>query len=419
MSLDSGLGAVAGLQSIGISADFRRNPQRKDLALIVAPEGSLATAVFTQNKFCAAPVLISKNHIKAMNDKALASQPAGDFRALIINSGNANAATGQPGLEAATKTAQIVAQNIGCEPHQILVASTGVIGQQLGIENFATGVPQALALLNQENGDAITAAEAIMTTDTVPKTASTTFGGAQSDGVEVSYSIGGMAKGSGMIEPNMATMIAVLATDAMVTREAAEKALQAAVGQSFNKVTIDSDTSTNDSAFFIATGAIAKKTINATCPLYQAFEDALTTVCQDLAYQIAKDGEGATKVITVVVNNANTAADADAAARAIANSPLVKTAVAGRDANWGRVAMAVGKSSARFNQEDVDISIMGMEVCQSGLAVPFSEQQALQLFAENDEIVIEVSLGAGEHSTKIWTCDLTHNYITINGDYRT
>jgi glutamate N-acetyltransferase/amino-acid N-acetyltransferase len=344
-------------------------------------------------------------------------------RAIVLNSGNANAVTGEQGMRCALHSAGIVAQHLGCEPHQVLVASTGVIGVPLAEDSFLTGIPLAVAGLGAADGTAHTsgldAASAIMTTDTHPKQVAVTFTATQSDGTEVTYTIGGMVKGSGMIQPNMATLLGVLATDAWLTQEAADLALRQVMGVTFNKVTIDSDTSTNDSVYLLATGASAGKTINPTCPLFAPFVSALQALCEDLARQIAADGEGATKLVTIDVSGALDDADADLAGRAIANSPLVKTAIAGHDANWGRVAMAIGKSGARFRQEDVDITIMGLPVCRLGLPVPFDEDEALRRFDEYVEVVIEVGLGAGEGHARLWTCDLTHGYITINGDYRT
>jgi glutamate N-acetyltransferase/amino-acid N-acetyltransferase len=470
-SLPGGLGAVPGIRLSGVFAGFRRNPQRKDLALLVAPVGSRAAAVFTQNRFAAAPIKISREHLQAQiqaelpfdnqeaatapsaaplgaasavattspvsgtvdtvgtpsstNDTvaAAASVTPATFRALLINSGNANAATGEPGYRSAARSCQLLAETLGCSPQQVLVASTGVIGEPLGSEPFEKGIPLAWAQLGRDDGSdhaaALAAAEAIMTTDTRPKQAALSFRGIQSDGTEVSYRIGGMAKGSGMIQPDMATLIAVLATDAMLSREAAEEALTKACSLTFNRVTIDSDTSTNDSAFLIATGASAGKTIVPGCPLYEPFLQALIGVCERLAYQIVQDGEGATKVINVQVKDAATSEDALRAARAIANSPLVKTAVAGHDANWGRIVMALGKSGACFEQNRVCVAILGIEVCQDGLAVPFDEAAAQRAFATRDEVLIEVWLGAGRCAARVLSCDLTRGYIDINAHYRT
>jgi glutamate N-acetyltransferase/amino-acid N-acetyltransferase len=422
--VEGGLGAVKGLRCAGISAGFRRNPERRDLALVVAEKPAVATGVFTQNLFCAAPVTVSRQHLArlAMEDADNPRDGTG-ARAIVLNSGNANASTGEPGLETAIQTAHIAARHLGCEPHQVLVASTGVIGVPLMTDTFVTGIPLALAELGAADGTAFAAghaaASAIMTTDTRPKQAAVTFTATQSDGSEVTYIIAGMAKGSGMIQPNMATLLGVLATDAWLTQEAIDLALKQVMDVTFNKVTIDSDTSTNDSVYLLATGATAGRTINPTCPLFAPFVFALQTLCEDLARQIAADGEGATKLITITVTGALDDSDADLAGRAVANSPLVKTAVAGHDANWGRVAMAIGKSGARFQQKDVNISIMGLPVCHHGLPVPFDEADALQRFERDTEILIDINLGAGEGAARLWSCDLTHGYISINGDYRT
>ncbi|MDR2671971.1 MAG: bifunctional glutamate N-acetyltransferase/amino-acid acetyltransferase ArgJ [Coriobacteriales bacterium] len=418
----AGLGAVKGIRCAGVSAGFRKNPQRKDLALITAPAGSVAAGVFTQNRFSAAPVQVSRQHLALMQTGGPDAQNP-DFRALLINSANANAVTGLVGLATAQVSCRITADALGVRPEQVLVASTGVIGVPLEQETFIQGVPLAIAALGRADGTdtqaGLAAAEAIMTTDTRPKQAAQRFSATQSDGTEVTYTVGGMAKGSGMIQPDMATLIAVLATDALLTTEAVQQALTEAMAVSFNKVTIDTDTSTNDSAFLIATGATRGKTINPTCPLYEPFVEALSAVCQDLAYQIVKDGEGVTKVITVELSGAASAHDADAAARAVANSPLVKTAIAGRDANWGRIAMALGKSGVSFSPQDVNIRIAGLVVCEDGLPVNFDEAEMLNRLEDFEEIVIAIDLGAGDFVTRIWGCDLTHGYITINGDYRT
>jgi len=407
-----GLGAVKGIRCAGVSAGFRRNPARKDLALVVAEKPAVAAGVFTQNTFCAAPVTVSRSHLAKGEG----------IKAIILNSGVANAATGEPGIQTAIASAQIVAKHLNCEPHQVLMASTGVIGVLLPEEPFVAGVPLAIANLGAADGTALAAglaaAQAIMTTDTHPKQAAVTFTATQSDGVEVSYTIGGMVKGSGMIQPNMATLLGVLATDALLTQEAAQLALKQAMDYTLNKVTVDSDSSTNDSVYLLSTGATPGKTIDPNCPLFKPFVYALTALATDLARQIAYDGEGATKLVTINITGAASDADADAAGRSIANSPLVKTALAGHDANWGRIAMAIGKSGAQFRQEHVDISLMGVPVCRAGLGVAFDENEALRLFVENPEIVIDVDLGAGSAATRFWTCDLTHDYITINGDYR-
>ncbi|MCL1890899.1 MAG: bifunctional glutamate N-acetyltransferase/amino-acid acetyltransferase ArgJ [Coriobacteriia bacterium] len=414
--ISGGLGAVKGIKCSGVAAGFRQDPTRKDLALIVAPQGATAAAVFTQNTFCAAPVTVSRTHL----DKIIELEDTAC--AVVINSGNANAATGEAGKQTAIRTAQLAAEALDCKPHQVLIASTGVVGVPLSCDPFEAGLPLAVAALGTDDGTdanaAQAAADAIKTTDTVSKQAAVRFTATQSDGIEVTYTVGGMCKGSGMIAPDMATMLAVIATDAALTQEAATLALREAVDVSFNRVTVDSDTSTNDSVFLFATGATPGKTITTDCPVYPLFVTALTQVCENLARQIARDGEGASKLITVKLTGALDEVDADCAARAVADSPLVKTAIAGHDANWGRIAMALGKSGADFEQEKVSIALMGLPVCKDGLALTFDEEKARQLFDELDEIIIEVDLGAGEASAQIWTCDLTHEYVSLNSDYR-
>ena len=384
--------SALGFSAVGVHAGFRADPERLDMALVVADEPCAAAATFTTNVFCAAPVRVSREHL---NEGGAGSPAYGCARAVVVNSGIANAATGEIGLENARKTAELVGEAVGCPADEVLVASTGVIGQHLRLAPFAEGVPAALAAMAAAADDlagrtsqGLTAARAIMTTDTCPKHGSVSFSGNGIGYPGVTFTVGGMCKGAGMIMPNMATMIAVITTDVPIAAPDLSQALTAAVNKSFNKVTVDSDTSTNDTCFALASGAAAPA-----------------------------DGEGATRLITVTVRGAATADDADAAARTVANSPLVKTAVYGHDANWGRVAAALGRSGARFNQEDVDIDILGLPVCRAGLVVDFDEEEALRRF-EEPEVAIEVDLHAGEESATMWTCDFSHEYVTINGDYR-
>ncbi len=406
---EGGVCAAQGIRATGISAGFRRDPQRKDLALVVADTSCVCAATFTQNRFCAAPVQVSRPRAEK-----------GVARAVILNSGNANAATGDQGVEVALQSAEILADELGCAPEEVLVASTGVIGVPMSIDAFVSGVPEAVRQLGTSAEDAYSAACASMTTDTYPKQSSyTTVLPAHEDGTgSMCIHVGGFAKGSGMIQPNMATMLCVITTDAPVSVEAAQTALKSAVSQTFNKVTVDSDTSTNDSCFMLVTGKAQGELIELHSSRYAAFAYGVRAVCEDLARQIAADGEGATKLITVDVIGAASDEDADTVARSIANSPLVKTAIFGHDANWGRIAMAAGKCGVTFDQYQVDIDLMGVAMCRGGLSVPFDEDEMLKRFEAN-EISIVVSLGMGECATRVWTCDLTHDYVTINGDYRT
>ncbi len=417
-----GPASALGFKAAGVHAGFRADPDRLDMALVVADEPAAAAGAFTTNVFCAAPVRVSREHL----DEGGPGAPSyGCARAVVINSGIANAATGDRGMQAARDTSALVGDAVGCPADEVLVASTGVIGQHLRLEPFGAGVPAALAAMADQTTDeareagGASAARAIMTTDTRPKHGSVSFPGDAIGYPGATFTVGGMAKGAGMIMPNMATMIAVITTDAPLAAPDLSAALISAVNKSFNKVTVDSDTSTNDSCFALASGAAAPAgpLFAPGTPAMDAFQEALDLLCTTLARKMAADGEGATRLITVRVRGAATADDADAAARTVANSPLVKTAVYGHDANWGRVAAALGRSGARFNQEDVDIDILGLPVCRAGLVVDFDEDEALRRF-EEPEVVIEADLHAGEESATMWTCDFSHEYVTINGDYR-
>lgn len=419
---EGGPASARGFKAVGVHAGFRADPDRLDMALVVADEPCAAAATFTTNVFCAAPVRVSREHL---SEGGPGAPSYGCARAVVVNSGIANAATGERGLQAARDTAALVGDAVGCPANEVLVASTGVIGQHLRLEPFGEGVPAALAALRAQTDDAAReaggaqAARAIMTTDTRPKHLAVSFPGDDFGYPDTMFTVGGMAKGAGMIMPNMATMIAVITTDAPVAAPDLSAALTRAVNKSFNKVTVDSDTSTNDSCFALASGAAAPvgARFEPGTPAFAGFQQALDVVCMTLARAMAADGEGATRLITVTVRGAATAEDADAAARTVANSPLVKTAVYGHDANWGRVAAALGRSGAQFAQEDVDIDILGLPVCRAGLTVPFDEDEALLRF-EQPECAIDVHLHAGDYGTVMWTCDFSHEYVTINGDYR-
>lgn len=404
-----GVTSALGFRAGGIHAGFRKNPGRLDMALVEADELCPAAATFTQNVFCAAPVTVSKEHLGGQN--------YGLAKAVIVNSGCANAATGSVGIADAERTCEIVADVVGCCADEVLVASTGVIGQLLNTAPFETAVPKLHKTMTRETGS--DAASAIMTTDTYSKERAIRYV-SQDPALEgATITLGGMAKGSGMIMPNMATMIAVITTDAPLPPEVLHSALVHSVNQSFNKVTVDSDTSTNDTCFLLASGKAAPGACIAEGSLaYEEFQTALDALTQMLAREMARDGEGATKLVTVKITGAANDEEADLAARTVANSPLVKTAVFGHDANWGRIAGALGRSGAHFEQQNVSIDIMGIPVCRDGLTVEFSEEEALKRFEES-EIVLEADLGAGTSSTTIWTCDFSYDYVRINGDYRT
>ena len=405
---EGGVCAAKGIKASGTHAGFRADPNRLDLAVVAADETCVCAATFTQNRFCAAPVQVSRPRAAS-----------GVARAVMLNSGNANASTGEQGIAVAKESARLLAEALGCPDEQVLVASTGVIGQQQGIDPYLEGASAAVAALGSDADHAHAAARAVMTTDTVPKEVSLEGTLPAGEGAEPRVvHVGGFCKGSGMIMPNMATMLCVLTTDAPLTAEAAHAALLPAVRASFNKVTVDSDTSTNDSCFLLATGAAGGAPIERDTPEFDVVAGALRVACETLARKIAADGEGATKLVTVDVLGCRTDEDADTVARSIANSPLVKTAIFGHDANWGRVAAAAGKCGVEFDQYDVDIDLLGVPVLRSGMPVPMDEEDMLRRF-EAPEVSIVIDLGQGDASTRIWTCDFSHEYVTINGDYRT
>ena len=402
-----GVCAAAGIRAAGMHAGFRHDPARGDLALVVAEKGGVCAATFTQNRFCAAPVQVSRSHAAG-----------GAARAIVLNSGIANAATGEPGLRCAEAECELVARAVGCSPQEVLVASTGVIGAELPLAPFERSVPKLAQRLRSSAQAADDAARAVMTTDTHPKQVSLRGTLPQEDGGSLTVHVGGFAKGSGMIQPNMATMLCVLATDAPLTREAAHAMLLDAVRQSFNKVTVDSDTSTNDSCFLLATGKAGGKAIGLDSPSYPAVAAAVLGACTNLARQIAADGEGATKLVTVDVLGAATERQADAVARAIANSPLVKTAFFGEDPNWGRIVCAAGYSGAEMVADKVNLEIGGIRLVENGMNCNVPAEKLAPTMAQHD-ISMTIDLAAGSESATVWTCDFSYEYVKINGEYHT
>lgn len=370
----------------------RKSP---DLALVRASSPVSCAAVFTTNRLQAPPVTLSRNHL---------TRSRGRMRALIVNSGNANCATGPGGMRASRATARAVAAALRCAPHEVLVCSTGVIGRPLPVEKILAAVPE---WATRDDG-ALAAAQAIRTTDTCAKLAATSFRDAGRE-----YRVAGMAKGSGMIHPRMATMLGFLFTDAPLSPAAADAALRLSLEQSFHRITVDGDTSTNDTAALFASGSGRLSARGR-----ERFQQALDEVARSLARQIVLDGEGASHFVTVEVRGAANAADADRAARAIAHSPLVKTALAGADANWGRVLAAAGYSGARFDPDRAEIWFSGLPVYRRGLALPFDEADA-KARLDRAEVTVRIHLHAGQASTWMWTCDLTEGYVKINGSYRT
>lgn len=385
--------------SSGAVASGIKYEQRKDMMLLSTDASASAAAVFTTNLCCAAPVLLSQEHLK---------QSGGSVRAIVSNSGNANAATGEQGMLDALAMAEAAADLLAVSPSEVLVASTGVIGQLLPMNKVLYGIAKLPGSMQRESG--IETAMAIMTTDTFPKFFS----------LDLQLSTGtvrlsGIAKGSGMICPNMATMLAFLATDATIDGPLLQEALQRANRSSFNAITVDGDTSTNDMAAILSSGTGAKVVAGSTD--YQLFSDALEALMAFLAKLIVIDGEGATKFVEITVLGAENDREAELAARTIAQSSLVKTAIHGEDANWGRIIAAAGRSGATFNQEELELHFNDMSILKPGFIADFSEEEAALILAQ-ESYTVTLRLGTGPGRATIWTCDLSKEYIDINGSYR-
>lgn len=393
-----GVTSPQGFLAAGVKAYIKKD--KEDLALIYSEVPAAVAGVFTTNKVKAAPLLVTMEHIKN-----------GSAQAVVVNAGNANACTGGQGLANAIATAQKAGELLHIDPHDVIVTSTGVIGVQLPMDRLLAGVEKAVGELSREGG--ALAARAIMTTDTVPKEIAAEFAAGDKKAV-----IGAMAKGSGMIHPNMATMLGFVTTDAAVSPALLNKALKYAVDRTFNMVTVDGDTSTNDMVVALANGLAGNPEITAENEDYIAFRDALLHVCTHLAQMIAKDGEGATKLVEVRVVNAASEDDAKKATKAVANSNLVKTAIFGEDANWGRIICAVGYSGAEFDPSKVDIFIGDEKMCEDGIPLNFSEERAKKVL-EQDEVAILVDMKTGTAEATAWTCDFSYDYVKINADYRT
>jgi glutamate N-acetyltransferase/amino-acid N-acetyltransferase len=373
-----------------------RKVAKDDVALIVSDTPAVAAAVFTQNRVVAAPVVLARKNLRLARGKA---------SAILVNAGNANCAT-RTGDRVALQTVRAAAKALRIKPEQVLPASTGVIGVEMDGGKIVNALPALVAHLDAAHFDA--AASAIMTTDTVPKIA---FADIKSKG-KTAY-LAGMTKGAGMIQPNMATTLGFVVTDAIVWPADLRKALKRAIACSYNRISVDGDTSTNDTVAVLANGASGVK------PSAKAFEEALTLVLESLAKQIAQDGEGARKLITIDVEGATSERAAEKIARTIANSPLVKTAIAGSDPNWGRILSAAGYSGVRFDPRKADIDMQGVPVCRGGLAADFSEDE---LTAKLDQPTCHIRFsirGVGRGRARFWSCDFTEDYIRINASYRT
>jgi glutamate N-acetyltransferase/amino-acid N-acetyltransferase len=392
---------IAGVRLATAAAGIRY-AGRTDVLLALFDPGTTAAGVFTRSKCPSAPVEWCRAHLKA-----------GKTRALVVNSGNANAFTGKSGRNACKFTAQITARAIGCKPADIFLASTGVIGEPLKAQAF-DGVMEGL-VTHAQPGDFLAAARAIMTTDTFPKVATATakIGKAR-------VTINGIAKGAGMIAPDMATMLSFVFTDAAISAAALQTLLKDGVADTFNAVTIDGDTSTSDTLMLFATGEAAgvPRIARATDPRLKDFKKALHAVLANLSEQVARDGEGARKLVEIVVEGAVSKASARRIAMSIANSPLVKTAIAGEDANWGRVVMAVGKAGEPADRDRLSIWFGGIRVAHKGARDPGYDEATVSAAMKKPEISLRVALGMGKGRDRVLTCDLTKEYIAINGDYR-
>ncbi|KUJ84142.1 bifunctional ornithine acetyltransferase/N-acetylglutamate synthase [Microbulbifer flavimaris] len=392
---------IPGIRLASVPARIK-NWERDDLLLVAIDEGASVSATFTQNAFCAAPVTVAKEHIGA-----------GGVRALLVNAGNANAATGERGIEDARACCEAVATALNIQPKQVLPFSTGVIGEHLPLQRLLDGVPRAAEQLRGDGWAA--AAKAIMTTDTRPKTASRSVAVA---GQQVR--ICGIAKGAGMIQPNMATMLAYVATDAAVPQPLLDTLVQEAVAASFNRISVDGDTSTNDACVLIATGATGPTIADTQSEDFLNLKQAIVDVHIELAQAIVKDGEGASKFVTVQVTGAASSEEALKVAFEVGESPLVKTALYASDPNWGRLVMAVGNAGIEgLDPGKVNIFLDDVQVVEAGgRAATYTEAQGDKVFAK-PEFTITVDLGRGDSCEHIWTCDFSHDYVTINAEYRT
>lgn len=397
--MENGITTPRGFKAAGISCGIKKG-DKKDLALIYSEVPARAAALFTTNQVTAAPLKVSAEHIKD-----------GKAQAIVINSGCANAATGEKGLEDAEEMTQATAQILGIEKENVLAASTGTIGTFLPMNKIAEGMKEAKEKLSEEGGSE--SAEAIMTTDIFPKEIA----------VELKIGdkrviIGGMAKGAGMISPNLATMLSFITTDVVISGALLKKALKSSIAKSFNMITVDGEESTNDMVVILANGLAGNEEVDKENEDFKRFSSGLDEVTLKLAKMIVVDGEGATKFIEVEVKNTLKWEDAKRIAFSIANSLLVKTTIFGEDANWGRIMAAIGNSGVKIEEKKIDIYLGNLKLASSGCGVKFSEEEAKKILKEK-EIKIIVDLNLGGKSAKVWTCDLTPEYVKINAHYRT
>ena len=403
LKIEGGVTAPKGFTAAGVHCGIRRNRTKRDLALIVSDRPASAAAVYTQNLVKGAPLTVTKAHLEN-----------GMARAIIVNSGIANTCAAD-GIEKAEAMCRLAAEALELDVNDVLVASTGVIGPSIVLDPIAAAMPSLASALSKDGGT--DAAEAIMTTDTVKKefAYAVTLGG-------VDCTLGGIAKGSGMIAPNMATMLCFLTTDAAIDSELLDAALHEVVGDTFNMLSVDGDTSTNDNVMLMANGAAGNPRITEKNADYDTFVEALHALCADLCRRLAKDGEGATKLLETCVTGAATMADARTVAQSVNRSSLLKAAMFGADANWGRVLCAIGYSGANVNIHEVEVRFRSkageIVVCEHGAGIPFDEDTAKAVLSEED-IVIDIRLSDGDGHATAYGCDLTYDYVKINGDYRT
>ena len=404
-TVSGGVCAAKGFRAAGVHCGIRRSRTKLDLALIAADHRCAAAGVFTTNKVCGAPIKVDRLHLAD-----------GYAQAIVCNSGNANTCAAN-GVDLANQCCDLVAQALGIEAADVLPASTGVIGQPMVIDPFAVGIPAAAAALTAEASGSKDAAVAIMTTDTYEKEYALEFYIGDKRCV-----LGAIGKGSGMIAPNMATMLEFYTTDAAISPEMLHKALTTVVPGTYNQMSVDLDTSTNDTLLVMASGEAGNPEITADGPDYQAFLGALTAIAEHMCAEHASDGEGATHLITCQVTGAPTLQIARAVAKSVVCSNLFKAAVFGRDANWGRILCAIGYTPGDFSIDKVCVWLASaageVYVCENAAYHPFSEEEASKVLSEHD-ILVKIDMGLGDEQAKAWGCDLTYDYVKINGDYRT
>lgn len=394
-----GITAPQGFLAAGIHCGIKK-PGILDLALVVSERSGPIAGVFTKNQVVAAPVVLDRLHLRR-----------GIGRALLINSGNANACTGAQGMAAAKKMVALTAGLLGVPQHHVFVGSTGVIGRALPVDRIVKGLPALLQQLRPSGG--ADAARAIMTTDLTPKSV------AVQDTIDGRLvTIGGMAKGSGMIHPDMATMLGYFTTDASITGTALQRALALAVNESFNSISVDGDTSTNDTVLCLANGMTGNRTIQYNTTGFRRFVELLTEACQSMALAICRDGEGVTKVVKILVTGARTQAHARTVAQTIATSNLVKTALFGQDANWGRVMAAIGRAGVPINPAVLSLSFGGVPMVRHGVGLGLTAERRIARVFRQKEFTIEAGLGQGCHQAYVWTTDLSFDYVRINASYR-